>query len=145
MKISIGSDHAGFPLKEKVVTFLKQKGFEVVDQGTYSEDSVDYNDAALVVAKDVQEQRAERGILICGTGIGMSIQANKTPGIRAALVHDKETASLTRLHNDSNVLTMGGRIVDHALALDIVDLWVNTEFSEDPRHQRRIQKLEPKE
>ncbi len=145
MKISIGSDHAGFPLKEKVVTFLKQKGFEVVDQGTYSEDSVDYNDAALVVAKDVQEQRAERGILICGTGIGMSIQANKTSGIRAALVHDKETAALTRLHNDSNVLTMGGRIVDHALALEIVDLWVNTEFSEDPRHQRRIQKLEPKE
>lgn len=145
MKISIGSDHAGFPLKQKIVTFLKEQGFEVDDHGTHSLDSIDYNDVAVDVAKSIQQSQAERGILICGTGIGMSIQANKMEGIRAALVHDKETAKLTREHNDTNVLALGGRIVDHALALDIVNLWVNTAFSQDPRHQRRINKLEPKE
>lgn len=141
MKIAIGADHGGYRLKEEVKEFLINQGHEVLDQGTYSSDSIDYNERAIVVAELVQQKQVERGILVCGTGVGMSIMANKVPGIRAALVHDLFTAKATRLHNDSNVLTMGGRIIGTDLALAIVDVWVNTEFSHEERHERRVDKI----
>jgi len=141
MKIAIGADHGGFRLKEEVKEYLLKEGHEVLDFGTDSQNSTDYNDRAVMVAKAVTKEEAERGILICGTGVGMSIMANKVPGIRAALVHDLFTAKATRLHNDSNVLTMGGRIIGTDLALAIVDVWVNTEFSHEERHERRVNKI----
>lgn len=142
MKIAIGADHGGFDHKEVIFKHLKDKGFEVVDFGTYSSDSVDYNDFAVKVATGVSNKEFDRGILICGTGIGMSVMANKVEGIRAALVHDLFTAETTRLHNDSNVLAMGGRIISIELALQIVDIWVGTEFSNEERHVRRVKKID---
>lgn len=142
MKIAIGADHGGFDHKEVIFKHLKDKGFEVVDFGTYSSDSVDYNDFAVKVATGVSNKEFDRGILICGTGIGMSVMANKVEGIRAALVHDLFTAETTRLHNDSNVLAMGGRIISIELALQIVDIWVGTEFSNEERHVRRVNKID---
>ena len=141
MKIAIGADHGGFDHKEMIFKHLKDLGFDVVDFGTYSNDSVDYNDFALKVARGVSNKEFERGILICGTGIGMSVMANKVDGIRAALVHDLFTAEATRLHNDTNILAMGGRIISIELALKIVDIWVNTKFSDEERHIRRINKI----
>ena len=141
MKIALGADHGGFGHKEVIKKFLVEQGHDVKDFGTYSEDSVDYNDYAKLVAEGVRDKEFDRGILVCGTGIGMSVMANKVQGIRAALVHDLFTAEATRLHNDSNVLTMGGRVIGEGLALKIVDVWVNTEFSHAERHQRRIDKI----
>jgi len=141
MNIAIGSDHGGFELKEKIIEFLKDENVEFKDFGCYSNDSVDYPIYARKVAKRVANKEFERGILICGTGIGISIAANKVKGIRASLVHDLETAKLTREHNDSNILCMGGRIVDHDLALRITKIWLNTDF-EGGRHQKRIDLIE---
>jgi len=141
-KIAIGSDHAGFELKEKIVAHLKSQQYDIKDFGTNSPESCDYNDVAKTVAQQVANHTYDRGILICGTGIGMSIQANKIDGIRAALVHDMFTAKATRLHNDSNVLTMGGRILGEDLAKAITDTWLNTAFSNEARHLRRVKKIE---
>ncbi|MFK5884134.1 MAG: ribose 5-phosphate isomerase B [Candidatus Izemoplasma sp.] len=141
MKIGIGSDHGGFSHKESIIKHLKKQGFEVIDYGCNSEESVDYNDYAIKVSEAVRDNEVDKGILICGTGIGMSVQANKVKGIRAALVHDLFTAEATRLHNNSNVLAMGGRVINVEKALNIVDIWVNTEFSNDERHNRRINKI----
>jgi len=141
MKIALGADHGGFLLKEEVKKHLENKGYEFKDFGAYSEESTDYNEFGIAVAEAVSNNEYDRGILICGTGIGMSIMANKVNGIRAALVHDLFTAKATRLHNDSNVLAMGGRVIGGGLALEIVDLWLETEFSEQERHERRIHKI----
>ena len=140
MKIAIGSDHGGYELKEKIKVFLEQKGYEFEDFGCYSEDSVDYPEYARKVAQNVVDSTFDKGILVCGTGIGISIAANKVKGVRCSLVHDLESAKLTRQHNDANILAMGGRIVDHDLALEITETWLTTEF-EGGRHLRRINKI----
>ncbi len=142
MKIAVGSDHGGFEYKEKILKFLKDKGYEVKDFGTYSKDSCDYPDIAKKVAVSIQNKEFDRGILICGTGIGMSIAANKFKGIRAALCSDTFSAHATREHNNSNILCLGERVIGDMLALDIVDIWLNTKFSGETRHQRRIDMLE---
>ena len=142
MKIAIGADHGGFSHKEQIIKFLKGLNHDVIDVGTYSEDSVDYNDFAVKVANKVVNKEVDKGILICGTGIGMSIMANKVKGIRAALVHDTFTAEATRLHNNTNILAMGGRVITIELALKIVKIWINTEFSNEERHIRRINKID---
>lgn len=139
MRIAIGSDHAGFELKSKIKQFL-QSDHEVIDAGVSSEESVDYPDYAEAVARQVVSGKAERGILVCGTGIGMSIAANKIPGIRAALCHDLETARLSREHNDANVLALGGRTTDPHLAMKMVEEWLKTEFN-GSRHARRLAKI----
>jgi ribose 5-phosphate isomerase B len=141
MKIAVGADHGGFKHKEAIRKHLTDRGFEVTDFGTYSEESMDYNDVAVKVAEGVRDGLFDRGILVCGTGVGMSIMANKVHGIRAALVHDLFTARATRLHNDSNILTMGGRVIDEDMALKITDIWVDTKFSNEERHIRRIEKI----
>ena len=141
MKVLIGADHGGFELKEKIKKHLCEKAIDVKDYGTHSADSCDYNDIALSVSEAIVKGEADRGILVCGTGVGMAIQANKVEGIRAALVHDMFTAKATREHNDSNVLTMGGRIIGDELANAIVDIWLETPFSKEDRHQRRVDKL----
>lgn len=142
MKIALGADHGGFELKEEIKKYLESKGHEVLDFGTYASDSTDYNEFAVKVSNAVVSKETERGILVCGTGVGMSIMANKVKGIRAALVHDVFTAEATRLHNDSNILTMGGRVVGPDLAIMIVDKWINTEFSNADRHARRVNKID---
>jgi ribose 5-phosphate isomerase B len=141
MKIAIGADHAGFRLKDEVIDFLKKQGHEVEDFGCHCADSIDYPDYALPVCEQVVNGNAERGILICGTGIGMTIAANKVPGIRCALVHDLFSAKATREHNDSNVLAMGERVIGPGVALEIINIWLDTPFSEGPRHVNRIQKI----
>jgi ribose 5-phosphate isomerase B len=139
--IVIASDHAGVALKNQVIRLVQEKlGYEVKDLGTFSEDSVDYPDYGMLVGKAVSGGEAERGILICGTGIGMSIIANKFPGVRAALCHNEVTARLSREHNDANVLVMGERILGTAVALDLVKVWFETAF-EGGRHQRRLDKI----
>lgn len=142
MKIAVGADHGGLGHKDAIKKHLEDLGIEVIDFGTYSDQSVDYNDYAIKVSEAVVKKEVEKGILVCGTGIGMSIQANKVPGIRAALVHDLFTAEATRLHNDTNVLAMGGRVITIELAIQIVDIWVNTKFSNEERHVRRISKID---
>ena len=139
-KIAIGSDHAGFELKEKLKIFLSSIGYDVVDFGTNSIDSVDYPLIAKSLATSVANKNPNKGILVCGTGIGMSIAANKIKGIIAALANDIQTAKLSRLHNNSNILTLGGRIIDHELAKEIVQTWLTTEF-EGGRHQRRVKEI----
>ncbi|MBI3591835.1 MAG: ribose 5-phosphate isomerase B [Candidatus Melainabacteria bacterium] len=139
-KIAIGADHAGFELKEKIKPLLSEIGYEVIDFGTNSTDSVDYPLIAKSLATSVANKNPQRGILICGTGIGMSIAANKIKGIIAAHCCDIETAKLARQHNNSNILTIGGRITDSELAKDIVKAWLNTDF-EGGRHQRRVQEI----
>lgn len=140
--IALGSDHGGYALKQEVIGYLKKNGLEFKDFGCYSEESCDYPEFAHAVAHAVADGECEKGILICGTGIGISIAANKVPGIRAALCHDCFSAKATREHNDANILAMGGRIVGPGLALEIVDLFLNTPFSNDERHIRRIAKIE---
>jgi ribose 5-phosphate isomerase B len=141
MKIAIGADHAGYRLKDVIVPKLQEWGHEVVDVGCNCPDSVDYPDYAIPVCDLVVKGEVERGILICGTGIGMSIAANKTPGIRCALVHDLFSAKATREHNDTNVLAMGERIIGPGLAEEIVKVWLDTPFSGNERHQNRIRKV----
>ena len=137
MKIALGSDHGGFALKREIADWLRETGHEVVDMGTDSPDSVDYPDYADRVCRSVLAGESERGILICGTGIGMSMVANRHRGIRAALCHDAFTARMSREVKDANVLCLGGRVLGPALALDIVAVWLATAF-EGGRHQRRI-------
>ena len=141
MKIAIGCDHGALALKEIIVAHLNRQGHEVSDFGTYTEDSCDYPDFAAAAARAVADGRCERGIVLCTTGIGVSISANKIDGIRCALLSDSWTAKMTRLHNDTNMMAMGAGVVGENLALEIVDTWLNTEFSGEARHQRRIDKL----
>lgn len=141
MKIAIGADHAGFRLKDEIAQALQAAGHEVEDFGCHCADSIDYPDYALPVCEKVASGEADRGILICGTGIGMSIAANKIPGIRCALVHDLFSAKATREHNDTNVLAMGERVIGPGLALEIAKVWIETEFSQGERHQNRIAKI----
>ena len=141
MRIAIGSDHAGFRLKDDIKTLMESLGHEVVDLGCHCTDSVDYSDYALGVCEQVVAGTVEKGVLICGTGIGMSIAANKIPGIRCALVSDTFSAKATREHNDSNVLALGERVIGPGLALDIVKIWVETEYSRVSRHDNRINKI----
>lgn len=137
MKIVIASDHAGFFLKEKIKDFLQKEGHEVLDMGTYSSVSVDYPEYGFKAVEKLLKGEAERGILICGTGIGMSIIANRFPGIRAALCHEPFSAQMARRHNNANVLVLGGRLVGDGMAVEIVRVFLTTEF-EAGRHERRI-------
>jgi ribose 5-phosphate isomerase B len=142
MRIAVGSDHAGYHLKVAVKQAVQEWGYEVVDLGSYEgEMGVDYPDYARAVAQAVARGEYERGILICGTGLGMSITANKVPGIRAALCHETYTAHMSRLHNDANVLCMGGRVVGVGVATEIAKVWLETPFSGVERHQRRVDKI----
>lgn len=144
MRIAIGSDHAGFHLKAELVEVLRQEGFHVDDLGTYSTESCDYPDSAKAVAEAVSDGRSDLGVLICGTGIGMSIAANKVPGIRAALCSETFSARMARAHNDANVLCLGARVVGPGLALDVVRAFVSGRF-EGGRHQRRVDKIKAME
>ncbi|MBQ3411482.1 MAG: ribose 5-phosphate isomerase B [Oscillospiraceae bacterium] len=140
MKLMIGSDHGGFELKEEVKKYLESLGHEVVDVGTYTPDSCDYPDIAKAGCEKITSGECERGILICGTGIGISMAANKIRGIRAACCSDTYSARYTRLHNDANVLCFGGRVVGGGLACELVDAYLSVEF-EGGRHQRRVDKI----
>jgi ribose 5-phosphate isomerase B len=139
--IIIGCDHAAYTLKEIVKAHLTQRGLAVEDAGTHSEESVDYPDIGAHVAGKISRGEFERGILICGTGIGMSIVANRFPRVRATLCNDLFSAQLSRRHNDANILVFGGRIIGDVLAKEIVDAWLDTPF-EGGRHRRRVDKLE---
>ena len=141
MKIAIGCDHGAFELKEAVKAHLEQKGYEVCDYGTYSLASCDYPDFAEAAAKAVASGECEKGIVMCTTGIGISIAANKVKGIRCALLHDTWSAKMTREHNDTNMMALGAAIVGEMLAMQIVDTWLGTEFSAEAKHQRRIDKV----
>ena len=140
--IAIGSDHGGYDLKEKVIAHLKEQGIECKDMGCQDKSSCDYPVYGRAVARAVAAGECEKGIVICTTGIGISITANKVPGIRCALCADTVSARLTRLHNDANLLAMGAGIVGENLALGIVDTFLGTEFSGEERHQRRINLIE---
>ena len=141
MKISIGCDHGALALKNKMVAHLTAKGHEVIDFGTHTPDSCDYPEFAAAAAKAVASGECDKGIVLCTTGIGVSISANKVSGIRCALLSDVWSAKMTRLHNDTNVMALGAGVVGKNLALEIVDTWLGTEFSGDERHQRRIDKM----
>lgn len=141
MKIGIGSDHGGFELKEEIKKYLEENDIEFIDYGTNSTDSVDYPDFGEAVSKAVVDKKVDRGIVICGTGIGISIAANKIKGIRCALCCDSFSAKMSRAHNNANVLALGGRTIGSALALDIVDSFIQEEFEGD-RHTRRINKID---
>ncbi len=140
--IALGCDHGGFELKQEVIQYLKKNQIEYKDYGCYDTASVDYPVYARKVAKAILDGEAEKGILICGTGIGISIAANRIKGIRAALCSDCFSAQATREHNDANILCMGGRVVGAGLAVKIVDTFLHTEFSNDERHMRRIHLIE---
>ena len=138
--LALGSDHGGFELKEHIKKYLDEKGVEYKDFGCYDESSVDYPDIAKAVCKSINDGESENGILVCGTGIGISIAANKIDGIRAAHCHDVYSAEMTRRHNNSNVICMGGRVIGRELAFKIIDAWLGAEF-EGGRHQTRIDKI----
>jgi ribose 5-phosphate isomerase B len=140
--IALGCDHGGYELKQEIIKHLEGKGVAYKDYGTYTEESCDYPVYAKKVAEAVLSKECELGILICGTGIGISITANKIKGIRAALCHDCFSAEATRLHNDANILALGGRVVGVGHALKIVDTFLDTPFSQDERHIRRISQIE---
>jgi ribose 5-phosphate isomerase B len=140
MKVAIGCDHAGVSLKNEILPVLKELAVEWKDFGTTTEESVDYPDFGERVSEEVSKNKVERGILICGTGIGMSIVANKFPGIRAALCHGSYSAEMSRLHNDANLLVLPGRIIDKETAKEIVKIWFTTPF-EGGRHQKRLDKI----
>lgn len=140
MKIAIGSDHGGLELKKEIMEYLKGKGIEIKNFGTFTEDSCDYPDFALNVAEEVVAKNYDFGILVCGTGIGIGIAANKVPGVRAALCSDTFSAHACREHNNANILTLGQRTIGLGLALDIVDTFLNSEF-QGGRHQKRIDKI----
>lgn len=141
LKIAIASDHGGFGLKKEIIKYFEENKIAYHDLGTDSKESVDYPDYALKVAKEVREEKCDRGIICCGTGIGVSIAANKVPGIRAALCGDVFSARASREHNDANVLTLGERVLGVGLALEIVETWLKNEFQGE-RHARRIAKIE---
>ena len=140
MRIALGADHAGFPLKEEVAKYLQAKGYDYKDFGVFSTDSVDYPDQAAIVAKAVAKNEFDQGIIICGTGIGVAIAANKIKGVRAALCHDVFSARMARAHNDSNVLALGARVIGTGLALAVVEAYLNEEFA-GGRHQQRVDKI----
>lgn len=141
MKIVIGSDHAGYEIKEVIKKVLLSRHVDPVDVGTYGEESCDYPDFGKMVAEGVSTGEFDRGILICGTGIGMSMVANRFSGVRAALCHDIYTAKMSRMHNDANILVMGGRVIGRGLAEEILTTWLDTAF-EGGRHKGRIDKIE---
>ena len=140
-KIIIASDHAGYNLKNIIFNYLNEKGFDITDNGTFSEEAVDYPIIAKDTAKQVAQGNYDRGILICGSGIGMAITANKIKGIRAVVCSDTTSAKFSRLHNDANILCFGQRIVGEYLAKDICDIWLNTEFAKE-RHAKRVKLIE---
>ena len=141
MRIAIGSDHAGFPLKEAVKALLSAEHREVVDLGTHSTDPVDYSDYAEAVGRALRENRAERGILLCGSGVGASMAANRIPGVRAGLCHDTYSAHQGVEHDDMNVLVLGGRIVGVELAHELIEAFLNARFSGEERHRRRLARM----
>ena len=141
MKIAIACDHGALALKNKMVAHLNEKGYEVKDFGTHALDSCDYPDFAAPAAKAVAAGECEKGIVLCTTGIGVSITANKVDGIRCALLSDVMSARMTREHNDTNMMAIGAGVVGEMLALEILDTWLGTEFSHNERHQRRIDKV----
>jgi len=141
MKIVVGSDHAGLPLKQLIAGELQQQGHDVLDVGTFSSEPSDYPDFAAAVGEAVVSGRAERGVLVCGSGVGASVAANKIPGVRAAVCHDAYSAHQGVEHDDMNVLVLGGRIVGTALAHDLVAAFVNARFSGEERHVRRLEKV----
>ena len=138
--IAIGSDHAGYSLKERLKTWLAADGHRVIDHGTHSTESVDYPDYAAAVAESVGSGEAERGVLVCGSGVGMAMAANKVAGVRAVAAQDADVARLSRQHNDANVLTLGARLTAPGRALELVQTWLATPF-EGGRHERRVDKL----
>lgn len=140
MKIAIGADHGGYNLKEVIKEHLQKGNYEVIDKGTFSTESVDYPDIGESVALAVVNGEVDKGIIMCGTGLGISITANKVPGIRAALVSETFSAKMSRAHNNANILALGGRVTGPDLALEIVDVWLNTPFEGD-RHERRLNKM----
>ena len=141
MRIAIACDHGAIDLKNKVMLHLQSRHFEVADFGTYTSESCDYPDFGAAAAIAVARGNCDKGIVLCTTGIGMSIVANKVDGIRCALLSDTKSAEMTRLHNDTNMMALGAGIVSEELAMQIVDIWLDTEFSGEPRHQRRIDKV----
>ena len=141
MKISMACDHGALDLKNAIRDYLNGKGFEVIDYGCHTLESCDYPDMIAPAAKAVASGECEKGIVLCTTGIGASIVANKVDGVRCALLHETWSARMTRLHNDTNVMAIGAGVVGKNLALEIVDTWLGTEFSHDERHQRRIDKM----
>ncbi len=141
MKVAVGSDHRGFRAKELIKSIVTQLGHECVDVGTVSSNPVDYPDPAYLAAKAVSEKRADRAILACGTGIGMSISANKVKGVRAALCYDELSARISRHHNDANVLCVSGELLGEVLLRRMVEVWLSTDFA-GGRHQRRVQKIQ---
>jgi ribose 5-phosphate isomerase B len=141
--IAIGSDHAGFTLKQEIVELLRAEKYEFRDFGTISGEPIDYTDVAREVAEAVAKGKFDKGILICGTGIGVCITANKVPGIRAALCSEEYSARLSREHNNANVLALGGRTLGAELAKDIVRVWLTADFDPESRHARRVAKIEP--
>jgi ribose 5-phosphate isomerase B len=138
--IAIGSDHGGFELKEAIKTLLNERSVSVIDMGTDNGDSVDYPDFGEKVARKVSSGEAEKGVLVCGTGIGMSIVANKFPGVRAALATDTYMAKMAKQHNNANILVLGGRVIDKNEAREMIEIWLDTEF-EGGRHQGRLEKI----
>jgi len=138
--IALGADHAGYELKEALKSWLINHGYHVLDLGTHSTESVDYPDYAALVGEAVADHKVERGVLVCGTGIGMAIAANKVPGVRAALCGDLYAARMSRAHNDANVLALGGRLMGAEMAVDILRAWLETEFA-GGRHARRVDKI----
>ena len=141
MKVAIGCDHGGINLKPVLIDYIEKKGIEYKDFGTFDKTSTDYNEYALKVSNAVASGEFDKGVLICGTGIGMSIVANKVKGIRCGHCHDVFSAKMTRLHNDANVLALGERVVGPGLMVEIVDAFLSTEFSFDERHERRVEKI----
>ena len=141
MRIAIGCDHGAVALKDKVVLHLQSRGFEVADFGTYTSESCDYPEFAALAARAVARGNCDKGIVLCTTGIGVSICANKIDGIRCALLSDLKSAEMTRLHNDTNMMALGAGIVSEELAIQLVDKWLDTPFSGEPRHQRRIDRM----
>jgi len=140
MKIAVGSDHAGFALKEAIARHLRAAGHEIADCGTFSEESVDYPDFAVAVGRRVAAGESERGILVCGTGIGICMAANKVPGVRAATVHDRYTAAMSREHNDANVLCLGARVLEERVGVELAEYWLTVPFA-GGRHERRVAKI----
>ena len=141
LKVAIGCDHGGYCLKQKIIDYLKSRDIDFKDYGIHSKEACDYPEIAHELAKGVASQEFNRGILICGTGIGMAITANKTKGVRAALCNDTYSARTSRAHNNANVLCLGERVVGEHLALDIVDMWLKSSF-EGGRHKRRVDMIE---
>ncbi len=141
MKIALASDHGGFALKEAIKAHLNEKGYEILDLGTHSEESVDYPQYGKACGEAVASGEAQRGIVCCGTGIGISIAANKVKGVRAAVITNEFMAEMTKRHNDANIIALGGRVLETAYAIKLVDIWLETEF-EGGRHQRRVDMLD---